>query len=764
MDRELIQKREIQCTQEQPPACNAGCPVHVDVRGMMDCLRRGDFTAAFESYRRTIPFPSILSHICEHPCEAACKRAEAGDPVAINALERAAVSHGYRPLSVRPRKASKRKRIAVIGAGLSGLTVAYDLALKGHDVVIFEAANKPLQRLRSHVPAESIERDLSVLGTLGIEMRCSTVVDGQTVTTEFDAVYLGVGLQPLAALPPLERGPDGAIVIAAQTGATSDPKVFAGGCLRYGAPFSAITSIQDGRTASISIDRFLQGASLVANREPMGTVPTRLHTDTSGYAPLPAIVPADQDAGFTRDEAQQEATRCFPCQCLECVKVCEYLAHYGSYPKRYVREIFNNDSIIMGPRKANRMANTCSLCGLCQDVCPEGLGMAETCMEARQSMVAKGKMPQSLHDFALRDMAFSASDAFALARHQPGSNTSAYVFFPGCQLSASSPGHVVSTYAHLRGTLAGGVGLILGCCGAPAYWAGREQLYEETHATLVAQWEGLGRPQIITACSSCHQMLMRRLPQDAVTSLWPVLDAHPLPARTAIPAPGALALHDPCTARDVPEVQRSVRNLAGKLGVEIKELNAPGLSPCCGFGGLMSFANPDVANKVADRRIGEDEHDYLAYCAMCRDNFARRGKRSVHLLDLVFATGDDPASRADPGYSGRREGRAKLKRRLLKDIWGEGIMDPEPQIPLFLAPEVQSKAERRLILLDDIRQVITHAESSCEFVLHEESGHKFASRQLACVTYWVEYSEENGGYAVHTAYSHRMQLGTEVTS
>ena len=130
--------------------------------------------------------------------------------------------------------------------------------------------------------------------------------------------------------------------------------------------------------------------------------------------------------------------------------MCPYLEEYGSYPKSYVRQIYNNESIVMGMRKANRMINSCALCGLCAAVCPENLSMAEVCLDARQSMVLAGKMPPSTHDFALRDMAFSQSDAFAMARHQPGFATSQAAFLPGCQLSASAPGHVASCYEHLQ--------------------------------------------------------------------------------------------------------------------------------------------------------------------------------------------------------------------------------------------------------------------------------------------------------------------------
>ena len=105
---------------------------------------------------------------------------------------------------------------------------------------------------------------------------------------------------------------------------------------------------------------------------------------------------------------------------MECVKACEFLKHYGSYPKRYVRDIYNNVSIVMGNRKANRMIDSCTLCGLCDTLCPNDLSMGEVCLEARRDMVESGHMPASHHDFALRDMAHSRSEAAAFARRQPG--------------------------------------------------------------------------------------------------------------------------------------------------------------------------------------------------------------------------------------------------------------------------------------------------------------------------------------------------------
>ena len=158
-------------------------------------------------------------------------------------------------------------------------------------------------------------------------------------------------------------------------------------------------------------------------------------------------------------------------------------------------------------------------------------------------------------------MAFSTSEAFSLARHQPGRETSSDVFFPGCQLSASSPGQVFEIYEYLQQRIEGGVGLILGCCGAPAEWAGRKETFGDTLGLVRAQWEQLGSPPVITACSSCYRMFKDHAPAMPVESLWTVLDRAGLPPSAGSASSAVVALHDPCTTRYESDLQDAVRRL-----------------------------------------------------------------------------------------------------------------------------------------------------------------------------------------------------------
>ena len=769
MDGQRVKQWEGRCIEEQPPACMVGCPLRVDARAMAEKIRAGDFASACAIYARAISLPAVLSRICDHPCESTCRRAEAGGAICIGALERACIDKAYNTIRRAPQSARRPKRVAIVGAGIAGLTAAFDLAMKGRCVTIFEAEERALPRIVSRFPADlspsAIDADVAALTGLGVEIRCNAKVGASggpglsELIADHDAVLLATGADPAHVFcADLRLTAEGAVDIDPETRLTSNAKVFGGGV--HGAPYSPIGSAFDGRRAALSIDRLLQGASLTASRSDGRVGGSCLYVNIAAHAPAEPVAPADPSRGYSAEEAIAEASRCFPCRCLECVKACEYLKHYGSYPKRYVRDIYNNLSIVMGNRKANRMIDSCTLCGLCDTLCPNDLSMGEVCLEARCDMVESGHMPASHHDFALRDMAHSRSEAAAFARPQPGFTKCAVVFFPGCQLAASSPWHVERVYAHLASRMPGGVGLMVDCCGAPPLWSGRAALHEEVKASLLETWRSLGEPEVISACSTCLKMFADFLPEMKARSLWTVIAEIGWPEGPRPRIAGPLAIHDPCTGRRAVEVQRAVRSLASGLGADVRELGGAELTTCCGFGGLASFVNPEVAGRIVDRRIGESDADYLTYCAMCRDNFARHDKRSVHLLDLVFGSPDgaDPAGRPDPGFSRRRDNRARLKARMLRTVWGEAMDGPAPDFELIVSEDVRADMERKLILVDDVARAVADAERTGRKLKDKASGHSIATIRIGEFTCWAEYELTPAGAVLHRAWGHRMQV------
>lgn len=764
MDQTELRQWEDRCIQEEPPWCTAACPLHVDVRGLMGHIRNERWQKAWQILVKSLPLPRLLARLCDAPCKHHCKRSEVDNALEISALERVCVDQAateYR-MTLLP---SKGKQIAVVGSGLSGLCLAWDLIRKGYGIVVFDPDGKGgdflIKKYAVAVSKEKIIEEIGVLEKWGVIFNTEPDLHSKAflgnVLNEYDAVYLSLEAQDSPKWD-LLRNPDGTVKIEAKIQAAGPDKLFAGG-----QSSSTIFQAAQGRWAATSIDRFLQKVSLTAGREKEGPCETRLFTSLKGVEPKPVVAMADPVKGYSVQEASQEARRCLLCQCLECVKACPYLEEFGAFPRKYAREIFNNESMFMGARTANTMINSCSLCGLCEAVCPQGFAMQDLCLQTRQSMVARDHMPPSAHEFALEDMAFSIGENFFLARNAPLTDQSTHLFFPGCQLCASSPEKVEALYRYLLEKIPGKVGLMLGCCGAPAHWAGREKETDAVLLNVKAKWEKLARPELITACSSCYELFTKLWPEASVKSVWQVLEEVGLPDTDVNISQTALAVHDPCTTRNAPEIQQAVRRIMQRLGVKPIELPlSENYTECCGFGGLMDNANPKLAQKVIERRAALNASDYLAYCAMCRDRLAAAGKGCLHLLDLVFPSQDDgdPARRERPGWSQRRENRARLKARLLEDLWGEAPQNAlqRDALTLKISSKVQTLLDQRRILEDDIRQVIARAESGGPKLRHPQTGRFKASFRPRLVTFWVEYAPIEGGFEVFNAYTHRMEV------
>jgi len=204
---ELAQEEASRCLQCKKPSCLAGCPVEVDIPGFIDLITKGDFTGAIRNLWGKNSLPAVCGRVCpqEIQCEGLCIVGKRGDPVAIGNLERFAADYerAYGTGELPPRADSTGKRVAVVGSGPSGLTVAGDLIVKGHDVTVLEAFHKPGGVLvygipEFRLPKEIVAQEVNFLQRLGVIVECNQVV-GRTVSLDelfgqgFDAVYLGVG-------------------------------------------------------------------------------------------------------------------------------------------------------------------------------------------------------------------------------------------------------------------------------------------------------------------------------------------------------------------------------------------------------------------------------------------------------------------------------------------------------------------------------------------------------------------------------------------
>ncbi len=730
MDQARLREYETRCIQEEPPFCQAACPLHVDARGVCRALGEGGTDAALATLMRSLPLPRLLTRLCEEPCKAACKRRERGGSLEMRALERFCVERGTPPRP--PLIPPAGKRIAVVGSGISSLTAAWDLCRRGHSVTIFHGPEIG-GVLKERAPEDlAVEVEALKKMKAAFEPRDGTF-SIKNLTERYESVYAGLD----DGIISMEGG------VEPVSFQTSIPRVFAGG---FADTF--IERASQGRRAAQSIVRDLQGASLTAGREREGAFETRLYTSLEGVADAPG---ARLDDAPDPEAIGQEAKRCLDCQCLECVKVCRYLRAYGGYPKRYAREIYNNLSVVQGSRTANKMINSCTNCGLCAAVCPNGFHMGTLCLEARREMVRQGKMPPSAHEFALLDMDRAVG---------PPVGRGVKLFFPGCQMTASDPELALRVFAFLRDR-AGVSGVWSDCCGAPASWAGREGLFGEKLRTLEMQWKAAGEPELILACSACLQTFRKNAPTLKITPLWEVLKAFDFPAREdARP----FTLFAPCTLRDNPSLVDVITTLALSSGTKLQD-NTPaeggngcrGHAPCCGYGGLQGTANPELADATAREIADRTGTDLLVACAMCRDRFASIGKRAAHLLDLLFPAedGGDPAARPAPRWSERFENRERLH-RILRNETPDDKTEVGHRMKLIMSDEVKTRLDRRRILDGEVRAVVCHAETTGTKTTSPE-GVSVAGLKQGNVTTWVEYTMEDEESAhIRNAWTHRM--------
>ena len=184
-----------------PVPCVSACPAHVDVPGYVALVNEGRYEEAVKLIRKDNPFPSACAYVCEHPCEAHCRRAMVDDAINICGLKRFAVDHAKaEPAKILYEKTGKT--VGIIGGGRGGLTAAYYLAQMGHQVTVYEQRPKLGGMLRYGIPdyrlpQEVLERDIEHILTTGINV-ITDVSIGRDVTMEdiqksYDAVYISIG-------------------------------------------------------------------------------------------------------------------------------------------------------------------------------------------------------------------------------------------------------------------------------------------------------------------------------------------------------------------------------------------------------------------------------------------------------------------------------------------------------------------------------------------------------------------------------------------
>ncbi len=198
---EHIKNGRCTCYYTQPVPCVSHCPAHVDIPGYIALVREGRYADAIRLIRKDNPFPTTCGFICEHPCEARCRRNLMDDAVNIRGLKRVAADFAgdVEPPTCAP---STGKRIAVLGGGPGGLSAAYYLQLMGHQTTVYEMLPQLGGMLRYGIPnyrlpKDRLDQDINAILKTGVEVKFGQKI-GQDITIqqlreEYDAVLITIG-------------------------------------------------------------------------------------------------------------------------------------------------------------------------------------------------------------------------------------------------------------------------------------------------------------------------------------------------------------------------------------------------------------------------------------------------------------------------------------------------------------------------------------------------------------------------------------------
>jgi len=195
-------KRCLQCAE---PGCIEGCPVGTDIPAFVKCIASEDFDGAIEVIKKKNNLPAICGRVCpyENQCEKSCVLGKKGEPVGIGRLERFVADYERKKgMNVQKKVKPSGKKVAIVGSGPAGLTVAADLAKLGHNVTIYEALHEPGGVLmygipEFRLPKEIVRAEIEYVKRLGVAIQTNAVIGKTTSMDElgedYDAIFIGTG-------------------------------------------------------------------------------------------------------------------------------------------------------------------------------------------------------------------------------------------------------------------------------------------------------------------------------------------------------------------------------------------------------------------------------------------------------------------------------------------------------------------------------------------------------------------------------------------
>ncbi|MFC1557950.1 2Fe-2S iron-sulfur cluster-binding protein [candidate division KSB1 bacterium] len=367
--------------------CQRACPAKMNIPLMIRQIKEENFENAIITIKKDIALPAVLGRICPAPCESVCNRKYYDNSVSICLLKRfvADIDLAKKTQYCPSRKPSSGKKVAVIGAGPTGLSAAYYIAQFGHDCSVFDRNEKPGGLLRYAVPDEKLPRsvldeEIDQILKLGVELRLEQTIGKKfnlsELNDEYSAVVLAVGkIDPVIFKNSgIELSPQG-VVINRKTYETTVPGIFAGGNTVSEGKM-AIRAVAHGKYIADSVNQFVNGWTITGHPQRFNSILGKLQDgETEEFIKeaeaFNRVMPAESlKSGYSVNEAVKESKRCFHCDCrkLESCKLRQYSGEYGANQRRFksgqrkpFQKNVQHDLIIFEPGK-------CIKCNLCIEI------------------------------------------------------------------------------------------------------------------------------------------------------------------------------------------------------------------------------------------------------------------------------------------------------------------------------------------------------------------------------------------------------------
>ena len=345
-------------------------------------------------------------------------------------------------------------------------------------------------------------------------------------------------------------------------------------------------------------------------------------------------------------------------ECGACTRTCAFLTHYGT-PKAIA-----NRCDFSSPRQ-QAMAYECSLCGLCNAVCPENLDICGLFMEMRRMYAAGGHFNKAAYRKILGYERRGTSALFSWYGLPHGCDT---VFFPGCNLPGTRPEVTRRMFRHLQKIIPN-LGIVLDCCTKPSQDLGRKVYFESMFGEMTAYLSGRGVKTVLVACPSCYQIFQLHDQGLRVRTVYEVI--HESGSIQGVrPGEREIVVHDPCALRNETNVHQAIRSLLTGMGVKVGEMEHHGRrTVCCGEGGMVAYVKPEFADSWSEVRAREcGGHQMVTYCGGCV-TYLKKAVPISHIADLLYRpetalAGNLKVARAPITYLNRLFFKWRMKKEL----------------------------------------------------------------------------------------------------